>query len=272
MYIFYVDESGNRDPNSSDSIYVLTALGIFDGRWKSFYSFLTDKKRSLMARIHKDTGIRLELDDCEVKSNWVRIPKERKKRPFLANLTDDELDDLIDSYYKQIDYHHIKLFAVVIDKSRLDAYMDQIRIHRKAWELLCERIENFMREDHNRHNAIMVSDDMSRQENRSLAMKHSYLLETRTSSGLPLKHIVEMPLFVRSELSEGVQLADLCAYNFYSAYQYRDFSKPAFNRILPYLYTSRNTPGHKIDGLKIFPDSSDLIEATTRLCQRKSPR
>jgi len=271
MYIFYVDESGNRDPKSSQSIYVLTAIGIFEHRWKPFYRSITDRKRSLIERINRDTGIRLALADCEVKSNWVRIEKERKKHTFLASLTGLERNSLIDLYYNQIGNHHIKLFVVIIDKSKLYAYMDQIKLHRKAWELLCEGIENFMKEEHDRHNAVLVMDDMSRQENQSLAMKHAYFLETRTSSGIPLKHIVEMPLFVRSELSEGVQLADLCAYNFYGAYQYRNFSGKCFNDLLPCVYNSLLTSQGKIDGLKIFPDSSELIDLTKQICDKKAP-
>jgi hypothetical protein len=271
MYIFYVDESGNRNPKSSDPVYVVTALGIFEYRWKPFYRSITDRKRNLIERIFKDTGVRLQLADCEVKSNWVRIEIERKKHKFLANLTESELNSLVDLYYSQINAHHLKLFVVVIDKAKLFAYMDQMKLHRKAWELLCEAIENFMREEHDRHNAVIVTDDMSRQENQSLAMKHAYFLETRTSSGLPLKHIVEMPLFVRSELSEGVQLADLCAYNFYAAYLYRDFSGKRFNELVPCVFNSQTTSGNKIDGLKIFPDSSELIDLTEQFCSKKAP-
>ncbi|MFB3816423.1 MAG: DUF3800 domain-containing protein [Candidatus Methylomirabilales bacterium] len=46
-----------------------------------------------------------------------------------------------------------------------------------------------------------------------MAMKHAFFQDTGTSSGLWLKHISEMPLFVRSELSNGIQLADLVSYN-----------------------------------------------------------
>jgi hypothetical protein len=84
--------------------------------------------------------------------------------------------------------------------------------------LLLERIEYFMRERHSRHKVILIRDDVSREANRSLAEKHGYLLKTQATSGQKLEHIIEMPLFVRSELSNGVQLADLVVYNVYHAF------------------------------------------------------
>ena len=219
MYFFYVDESGDRGLASPDPIYVLTAIGLYENRWHKFYRHITNIKRNLMVKLHKNKHVKLQLVDCEIKSRWIRDPRERAKHPFLSHLSAKEIEELVGNYYSQINYHYITIIAIIIDKSKLDHYFDSYKLHRKAWELLCERVENFMNEYHGRHNAIMICDDMNKNENISLAMKHSYFIETYTSSGLQLKHIIEMPLFVRSELSEGVQLADLCAYNFQRAFR-----------------------------------------------------
>jgi len=259
MYFFYVDESGNRKPGSGGDIYVLTAVGIHEYQWKKFYQSITDYKRLLIRRISRDQHIRLNLSDCEVKSNWIRIRKERQEHIFLNSLTNDELSNLTNLYYSRLNNHYIVIITVVIDKPRLDSFMDRNKVHRKAWELLCERIENFMREYHYKNNALLICDDMSKSENINLAMKHAHFIETSTSCGLYLNHILEMPLFVRSELSEGVQLADLCAYNFQRAFRDRDMNYPYFKRLIPRIYSSQKTGSRKIDGLKIFPDTSDLI-------------
>lgn len=260
MYFFYVDESGNRGIYS-DPIYVLAAIGFHEYRWYKFYKHLTNVKRNLMLKLHKGKGIELQLADCEIKSRWIRNPLERAKRPFLHNISDDELNMLVRNYYAQLEYHYMTIIAIVIDKSEIDPYydFDPYKLHRKAWELLCERIENFMTEYHSKHNAVIVCDDMTKNENISLAMKHSYFKETNTSSGLELRHIIEMPLFVRSELSEGVQLVDLCAYNFQRAFRDKNMDYPYLKMMVPHLYFSQNTGPGKIDGLKIFPDTSKLI-------------
>lgn len=269
MYLFYIDESGTLDPEVSfekedgtvvekEWLYTLTAFGLFEHKWKHFYNPIIQKKRELIDSVLKRTGLRLELSQCEVKSAWVRIPKQRANHPLFSQLFDEELTELVETYYSTLDNLPVRLFSVVIDKRFLQDFMDRQKLQRKAWELLCERIENFMREFHPKHKALLVADDVSKQDNISLAMKHAYFLEHGTSCGLFFKNIIETPFFVRSELSEGVQFADLCAYNVYRAFRRNDLSYPHFQRLLPKMYFSKNTTNERIDGLKIFPDKSPL--------------
>lgn len=263
MYLFYIDESGNRDPKFTEDryVYVLTAVGLFSDRWKSFFEHLTRFKRKLAKDVSARTGISLDafpLEACEIKSNWIRQPKERAKRPFLAHLTADELTELSDAYFRQLDHHKMVVISVVIDKRKLHDYMDGMKLHRKAWELLCERIENYMIENHPKHKAMMITDDMSIQENHALAVKHAHLMLNQTTAGVNFRQLIEMPHFVRSEFSEGVQLADLCAYSVYRAMNTSDPQYSFFDRIKQYFYSSVRTKMSKIDGLKIFPDNSEL--------------
>jgi len=270
MYFFYIDESGSKDPAvegirpdgaryQKDWLYVTVALSLFEQKWVGFEKTLNARKSGLLDRINRATGLRLDLADAELKSAWVRIPKERDKRPFLANLSDQELRELVELFYSQIQYHKMHLFAVVVDKRKLRDYMTQERLHRKAYELLLERIESFLWNWHDKHRGLIVVDNTSKEMNRSLAMKHSFFLREGTTSGLRLRHIVELPMFVESYLSNGVQLADLCAYNIYRAFKDGDLSYPHFSRLIPAFYTSPHTPAERIDGLKVFPDDSELI-------------
>jgi hypothetical protein len=266
LYLFYVDETGNLDTkdvhpgmdssvSKKDWLYVLTGLGIFEHKWRKFYDPIAAKKRELI-HIH---NAKVTLDQCEIKSNWLRIPKERTRHPFLSLLTEKEIVDLVAIYYRQLLSIPAALVSVVIDKRHLQDYMDSAKLHRKAWELLCERIESFMRERHPKHKAILVTDDVNKHVNLSLARKHAYFLESGTSAACWFKHIVEMPLFVRSELSEGIQAADLCSYNIYHVMRYQKPAYPYFEKIYPLFYNSSNTRQGKLDGLKIFPDESPLL-------------
>ena len=266
MYLFYIDETGNLDTkdiypemdytvSKKDWLYVLTGLGVFEHKWRKFYDPIVIKKRDLIQKYK----IRINLEQCEIKSNWIRIEKERRRHPFLSQLSDDQVTELVGTYYNQLLSIPAALLSVVIDKRYLQDYMDSSKLHRKAWELLCERIENFMREKHPKHRAILVTDDVLKQANLSLARKHSYFLECGTSSNCRFKHIMEMPLFVRSELSEGIQAADLCSYNVYHAMRYQKSDYSYFKKIYPLFYNSSNTKEWKIDGLKIFPDNSPIM-------------
>ena len=176
MFLFYADETGNRDPRleipqkngtikPGDWLYVLTAVSLFEHRWHGFEKTINRRKGELTQRILRDRQVRLELADCEVKSNWVRIPKERRRHPFLGNLTSGELTDLIELYYRQLEHHRMHIVSVLVDKRHLPDYMDQEKLHRKSWELLLEQVEKLMRAKYGRHQAIMVNDDVSLQAN-----------------------------------------------------------------------------------------------------------
>jgi len=283
MYFFYVDESGNLDPSVSgeradgtkyakDHIYVLSAVSLFEKRWHGFEKTLNRKKWELIDIIRRSPKpqVQLELADCEIKSTWIRIPKERSQRPFLANLTDLELNQLVDLFYQQLSRHYMKIFGIVVDKRHLHDYLDSAKLHRKAWELLLERIELFLREEHPKHQGVLITDDVSKERNRSLAMKHAYIQSEGTATGVWLSHIVEMPLFVRSELSNGVQLTDLVAYNIYRAFRYEDLDYPFFAKIVPYLWASEKTGGNLLDGLRVFPQESPLNSLLQTVATRRA--
>lgn len=248
MYLCYIDETGNRDPRlriprrdgteiEGDWLYVLTALCIFEQRWHTLEKPINRHKHALMEHIRNETGVVLQLADCEVKSNWIRQPRERAKHPFLSHLLEAEITALVDVFYRQLAATNAQIFAILVDKRHLAAGMTQHDIHLRSWERMLELIENFMRARHHKHQAIMINDDVSRQTNRMLAMSHAQLLDSGTRRDTWLRHICEMPMFVRSELSAGVQLADLCSYNIYRAFKSGTLSYPFFQRIAPAIWT-----------------------------------
>ncbi|MEA3403019.1 MAG: DUF3800 domain-containing protein [Armatimonadota bacterium] len=280
MYFVYVDESGTRDPATKGTrpdgtqfsvphIYALVGVSLYEMNWFKFEAYLNGLKLRLAERVRRRTRVRLELCDCEIKSVSVRIPSEREQHPFLGHLTEDELEQLVNAYYEQLAYHAMRIFAVVVDKRYLHDFMDQEKLHRKAYELLIERVEWFMSKEHGRHRALMVLDDTSRQMNISLAMKHSYFQREGTSSDSRMGHIVELPMFVASELSNGVQLADLCAYNVYRAFTDEDLSYEFFQRIQGSLYRATDRLGPQVEGLKVFPDDSPLVELADGWCREQ---
>jgi len=276
-----VDESGTKDPRTQivradgtvtdlDHLYVLVGVSLFEMRWFKFEAYLNGLKLALAERIRRTDHERLDLCQCEVKSVCVRIPKRRRAHPFLGRLTDGELQHLVDAYYGQLAYHAMRIFAVVIDKRHLHDFMDEEKLHRKAYELLIERVEWFMRKEHGRHKALMVLDDTSRQMNASLAMKHSFFQREGTSSGARISHIVELPMFVASELSNGVQLADLCAYSVYRAFADEDLQYEFFRRIEGSLYRAPDRLGPQVEGLKVFPDDSPLVDVARDWCTERA--
>ena len=141
--------------------------------------------------------------------------------------------------------------------------MDKEKVTKKVYELILERGESFIGHEHPNQQAVFVLDNTDKAMNRSIAMKHAFFQRSQTSAGIRLQHVVEMPFFVESYLSNGVQLADLGAYNVYRAFRSVNEKYDHFQKLLPYFYKSTLTASEKIDGLKVFPDNhrwKDLLD------------
>lgn len=263
MYFFYFDESGSRDPSvgtperPKDHIYVLLAVGMFERQWHPFERAVSDLKLELAASLRATGKGGFELADCEVKSNWVRNPKERAARsPFLDALSEVERKCLIDTYFLQLHARKAVIMAAVVDKRYLHEHISGEILHKKAYEFVLERIENYMREYHDKHQALIVMDDTSKGLNRAVAMKHAYF-QRAGNRNLDFAHIVEYPFFTASELSNGVQLADLLAYNVYRAFSVENTDYSYFQDMLPHFY--RRKAELSLDGLKVWPEASGLV-------------
>lgn len=278
MYFFYIDESGTRDPETQtqksdgsvvqkEHLYVLTAVSLYERKWRAFERAISNAKTDLCKRLRKDHGLKLTPVDCEVKSTWLRNVKQRESQSrFLSLLTDEERTALAETYYAQLDPCHMQIFSVVVDKRKLRQHMDHDKLHKKAYELLLERIQQYLQEYHQNHQAVIVMDDTDKTINRSLSMKHAWFQRDGRRQ-VQFSNIVELPFFTDSKLSNGVQLADLCGYNVYRAFRNKDFDYSYFQRLLPFFYSSSRTAADKLDGLKVWPDGSDLIAFGRDGCQ-----
>lgn len=122
MYLFYIDESGNRDFShlEKERFYILTAVGMYENHWKRFHFDITRFKQSIIDRIMRDEGITLDVStDAEVKSTYLRNPKERDKHPFSKFQTDTERLKLSSMFYDQLKQCKAVLISAVIDKQAI---------------------------------------------------------------------------------------------------------------------------------------------------------
>lgn len=264
MYFFYLDESGNRDPSAGtpedpkDHIYVLLAVGMYERQWRPFDRELSQLKLGLAARLRQDGVGPFDLADCEVKSNWLRNPQGRAKgSKFLDALYASDIENIASTYFQQVTKRKTVVLASVIDKRSLYAETTASVMHQKAYEFLLERIQHYMRLYRRSHQAIIVMDDTSPQLNRTIAMQHASF-QRSGNWNMTFPNIVEYPFFARSELSNGVQLADQLAYNVYRAFKDGNLDYPYFRMMLGHFYKSKD--GEVLRGLKVWPEKSPLVE------------
>ena len=154
---------------------------------------------------------------------------------------------LTDAYFDQVARRHTVIMASVVDKRFLRDGTTHETLRMTAYEFLLERIQHYMRQYHPKRRALIVMDDTGWQLSRAVAMKHASF-QRAGNRNMTLPAIVEYPLFTRSELSNGVQLADLLAYSVYRAFKGEDLGYPYFERLLGNFY--RRLQGTALDGLE----------------------
>jgi hypothetical protein len=248
MYFFYIDESGNRDVKV-DEPYVLTAIGMYEGQWRGFNRHLSGMKTNI-ARGH-DSNIK--QDQLEVKANLLTNDKARQKNAFFKHLTDSEITHISKNYFDQLAQYNMDVLAVIIDKERLHDDTTAKKMHEKAYEYLLERIQNHMRSKYRKHNALIIMDDTGANLNRTITLMHARLLgggNDNTDFG----KIIEYPFFISSELSNGVQLADMVAYAIYHSFKYDKPDYEYLEKILPRIARHVDDPSI-LAGLKVWPEA-----------------
>ena len=92
----------------------------------------------------------------------------------------------------------------------------------------------------------------------------------------PRTRICAMPLFVRSELSNGVQLADLCSYNVYRHFRYCEQGETYrfFDNISGRIWDSalaKQYRGRPFFGLRVFPNRSPLTKIVRGTEEERAP-
>lgn len=228
MFLFYIDDSGQIDYNPNASEYfVYNALGFDSDEW--------DKINQEVVKLKQNIFKTPNAELLELKSNWIRIPKEREKRWYLNKLTEEELRDLSQGLLDIIINNKITLIAVVINKNNMlkeygqNAYPPNIY----AMELLLERISLFMNKNNPDKQAIIIADRSS--NNIEALLNKSHIEHRNNKKGYTWKNlsiIIENLLFVDSKYSNFIQLTDICAYNIFRAFKDRNPGYEFFRKIL----------------------------------------
>ncbi|MEK6653645.1 MAG: DUF3800 domain-containing protein, partial [Thermodesulfobacteriota bacterium] len=131
-----------------------------------------------------------------------------------AHLTYEQRVEFIEEIAKAISrWSFARLFAESIDKTHYDAAKAVKTIDEQAFEQIVTRFEKCLSSKSygdKQHYGLLIHDN-----NQTIARKHTELMKNFHKVGTlwtEVDNIIETPLFVDSELTGMVQLADLCAY------------------------------------------------------------
>jgi hypothetical protein len=148
-------------------------------------------------------------------SSRILSPAEVAAKVPLLNLTYDERRELIREMARTLSgWGFARLFAECVDKLHFDPVRTLKTIDEQALEQIVSRFETFLQaigqSNSQRNFGLLIHDN-----NETVAKKHTQLMKKFHRSGtlwVNVQNIIETPLFVNSELTSMVQIADLCSY------------------------------------------------------------
>ena len=251
MYLCYVDESGTPDLPGNTSHFVLCGIAIPIWHWRDVEQEITFALKPFgldKAEFHTAWLLRPYLEQKKVANfstlSWTqrRTSVEAKRNAYLLHLQKANKPALLrqtKKNYKQTHaYIHLtfderkaavkrvaeriggwgfaRLFAECIDKVYFDPAKTGGRtIDEQAFEQVVSRFEQWIARQPapkpgQQHFGLVVHD-----MNETVAKKHSNMMLQFFENGTlwtEIKHIVETPFFVNSNLTRMVQMADVCAW------------------------------------------------------------
>lgn len=244
MHLCYIDESGTPDVPGNTSHYVLAGLSVPDEFWKSHHTQLERIKRNYgleNEEIHVAWMMRAYLEQRQIidfesmnavrrrsevrkkriaellrlqkvdNKRYKQTKKNYKKTEAYVHLTHDERRQAVTDIARLIsDWGVVRLFAECIDKVHFDPFLANTTVHEQAFEQIVSRFELYLQNTRSGY-GLLVHDN-----NQTVAKRHTELMKTFLRKGTlwtRVEHVIETPMFVDSQLTSMVQLADLCAYS-----------------------------------------------------------
>ena len=250
MYLCYIDESGTSTVPGNTSHFVLAGLTVPIWHWqdcdreirgvtrrfgiehaelhtawmlrpylaqrkiRNFESLNFESRRSEVDRYRRAELLRLQKKPGRAKT-YRQMKKNYKKTEAYVHLTYAERQQCISDIARCVSgWGFARVFAECIDKVHFDPGRATATVDEQAFEQVVSRFERFLQlvgTAGGRQNFSLLIHD----NNETVARKHTELMKRFHKAGTlwtRLENIIETPLFVDSELTRMVQIADLCAY------------------------------------------------------------
>ncbi len=210
MHLLYADESGSiGDP--TQRFFVLAGVSVFE---RSAHWIETDLNK-IASRFAPSDPHSLELHGSPMLKGvrqWRRFPREHRMKA---------IKDALSEGVVKLHPREARLFAVVLEKNRF-AGQDIAQV---AFEQLSSRFDQFLgrlyRDHKDRQRGLILFDKSSVEARiQTLAREFKY---TGHSFGVT-RNFAEVPVFLDSQASRLIQLADLVCYSIYRAFEHDDDS------------------------------------------------
>jgi hypothetical protein len=251
MYLCYIDESGTSNIPGNTSHFILAGLSIPIWKWTSCERKIHAIKRNYQledAEIHTGWILRNYTEQNKIlnfaklspqnrryevetlrKKELLRLQKSGNPKAYkqakknyqqtekYIHLTFQQRKDFINEIAKQIgSWSFSRLFAECIDKVFFDPKRSKLTTDEQAFEQLVSRFQKYLRSCNNTETTSKTYGLLVHDNNDTIAKKHTKLMKQFLRYGTlwtSIDNIIETPMFVNSELTSMIQLADVCAYS-----------------------------------------------------------
>lgn len=246
MYLCYIDESGTSDIPGNTSHFILAGLSIPIWHWKDcdreietikkkyalgdseihiawilrpyieqtriagFDSLDYQRRRSQVESLRKAELLRLQ------RAGNPRLYKQTRKNyrqtEGYIHLSYNERRNLMTEVAQCVsEWGFARLFAECVDKVHFDPSKTTQSIDEQCFEQVVSRFEQYLQIiGKGECCGLLIHDN-----NPTVAKRHTELMKRFHQKGTvwtTIKNLIETPLFVDSQLTSMVQIADVCAY------------------------------------------------------------
>ncbi len=288
VFFCYIDESGTPEIPGNTSHYVLSGLSIPISYWKLCEHRISSVKKKYglaESEIHTAWIVRKYLEQSKItgfdsmdfgqrrheveklrKAELLRLQKSPNRNHYkqtkknyrqteaYIHLTHAERMSLIQDLADLIgSWSFARIFGECINKIHFDPARARQGADEQALEQVVSRFEQYLKivakstQEKNLYGALIHDN------NETVAKKHTELMRRFHRHGTfwtSIEKIIETPLFVNSELTSLVQIADLCCYALRRYFENNETD--LLNRIQD-RFDRKNS---KIVGIRHFTDAS----------------
>ena len=142
-HVLYIDDSGTKEYEDDRSKYNLKGRG--NSRYFVLCGVLVSIKEAanIANEIIKCKIKHFRQDAVEIKSNWLRIPREQEVRYFIPYQIDlNQLTAFTNEYYEIINKSNLILIASIVDKLQMqEVYKSPWYAPTVAYETLIMRVQ-----------------------------------------------------------------------------------------------------------------------------------
>ena len=177
-----------------------------------FEKLSADQRRAAVVRVRE--GLIEKCKKARDAKGRKSLEKNFKNTEPYIHLTLAERTRFVYELAKKIKgWRYARLFAVIVDKKKYTPPKPEITPLSQAFERIVTKVENYLKHisfGNSKEYGLLIHDECETAAATHIKNMRRYFRQGTFKSRIT--HIIETPLFVASEQTNMIQIADLCAY------------------------------------------------------------